>query len=194
MSQQEQRLRLLECCLKEYRPRRMKPSARNIVGAVVVAIRNREDSLELLFIKRTERAEDPWSGQVAFPGGRWHAQDKSSLETALREAKEEVGIDLLRNGRILGSLSDARSLLKNVIVTPYVAWVPNTIEIEPNDEVAEYFWAPIKDLRRVSRFPVASQRGVALKKAYVFEEHVIWGLTARIIDDLLKCMKSIKLA
>jgi len=163
-----------------------------MVAAVVAVVRDKDDSLDLLFIKRAERAEDPWSGQIAFPGGRRHAEDRSSLETALRETKEELGIDLSCHGRIIGSLNDVTSHLGTVIVTPYVACVPNTIEISSNNEVAEYFWIPIDGLRKVSNFPVASQGGVLFTEAYLFGERVIWGLTARIVDYLLRCMESAK--
>lgn len=114
------------------------------------------------------------------------------METALRETKEELGIDLSRHGRIIGSLSDTTSHLGNLIITPYVACVPYTIEIRTNAEVSEYFWIPIDGLNKVSNFPVTVRGDFLLRDAYVFGERVIWGLTARIIDDLLTCMKSTK--
>jgi len=194
MSQGESKLQLLESCLKKSRPLRIEPNAQSVLAAVVAVVRNMDDSLDLLFIRRAERAEDPWSGQIAFPGGRQHVGDRSTLETALRETKEELGIDLSRHDRIIGSLGDTTSHLGNLIITPYVACVPNTIEVRPNAEVAEYFWIPINSLRKVDNFPIATRGGALLREAYIFGERVIWGLTARIIDDLLNCMKSARSA
>lgn len=178
--------------MKEFRPLRIEPNAQSIHAAVVAVVRSMDDSLDLLFIKRAEKAEDPWSGQIAFPGGRQHTGDRSTLETALRETREELGVDLSRHGRIIGSLSDTTSHLGNMIITPYVVCVPHTIEIRPNAEVAEYFWIPIDGLQKVSNFPIASRGGVLFREAYVFGERVIWGLTARIVDDLLRCTESTK--
>jgi len=192
MSQGESRIEQLESYLKKHRPLRIEPNTQSVHAAVIAVVRNMDDSLDLLFIRRAERAEDPWSGQIAFPGGRQHAGDRSTLETALRETKEELGIDLSRHGRIIGSLSDTTSHLGNLIITPYVACVPYTIEIRTNAEVSEYFWIPIDGLNKVSNFPVTVRGDFLLRDAYVFGERVIWGLTARIIDDLLTCMKSTK--
>jgi len=75
-------------------------------------------SLKTLMIKRAEREGDPWSGQVAFPGGRRERQDRSLLETATRETKEEVGIDLQRSAVYLGHLGAFRTHTGTMLVVP----------------------------------------------------------------------------
>src|ERR1700686_1895287 len=78
-------------------------------AAVALIFRlGKADVLELLFIKRAEYAGDPWSGQIAFPGGRAEAGDTSLAETAIRETHEETGIDLAREGFMIGALDDLR--------------------------------------------------------------------------------------
>ena len=67
--------------------------ARQAATALVLRPRT-DDALELLFIKRAEWAGDPWSGQVAFPGGRHEPHDPDLLTTSVRETQEETGIDL----------------------------------------------------------------------------------------------------
>jgi len=93
-------------------------------AAVALIIRAGEEGApELLFIKRAEYPADPWSGQVAFPGGREEAGDPTLTDTAIRETREETGIDLVRDATVIGTLDDLRpqtTRLPAVIVRPYV--------------------------------------------------------------------------
>jgi len=78
-------------------------------AAVALIFRiGQQGALELLFIKRAEYPGDPWSGQIAFPGGREEARDASLAETAIRETREETEIDLEREGMMIGTLDDLR--------------------------------------------------------------------------------------
>jgi 8-oxo-dGTP pyrophosphatase MutT (NUDIX family) len=109
------------------------------------------DSAEILFIKRAIRAGDPWSGHLAFPGGRAEERDASLLEIAMREATEEVGIDARQGGRLLGRLPTLRpssASIPSITVTPFVALVPAGAVPRPQpEEVQEAFWIPLAALR-----------------------------------------------
>ncbi|MFL5555271.1 MAG: NUDIX hydrolase, partial [Gemmatimonadaceae bacterium] len=101
--------------------------------------------MELLFIKRAEYPGDPWSGQIAFPGGREESRDGSLAETAIRETREETGIDLAREGLMLGSLDDLRprtTRLPPVVVRPFVALLDRQDPLMLSNEVALAFWVP----------------------------------------------------
>jgi 8-oxo-dGTP pyrophosphatase MutT (NUDIX family) len=145
------------------------------------------DGLELLFIKRAARDDDPWSGQIAFPGGRHDVTDASLEDTALRETHEEVGLDLRRHGAIIGSLDELRPrtpVLPPVIVRPHVATVSADATLGPSDEVAEYFWAPLDAIldpaaARETEIVVRQMRTV--RPAIHFRGHVIWGMTEIIL-------------
>jgi 8-oxo-dGTP pyrophosphatase MutT (NUDIX family) len=149
------------------------------------------DDVEVLFIKRAEYAGDPWSGQVAFPGGRHEPGDTSLLGTAIRETSEEIGVDLT-DAEVLGTLDDLHSRtvkLPNVFVRPFVLTVPELGGMELSSEVAEAFWVPISVLRAEAswRATTVSARGLSFDvRACHFEGQVIWGMTERILSQLLE--------
>src|SRR5437868_11197023 len=119
-------------------------------AAVALIFRaGRDGSPELLFIKRAEYPGDPWSGQIAFPGGREESGDASLQQTAIRETREETGIDLGREGMLIGVLDDLRPRtvrLPAVVVRPYVAVLDRSEALELSAEVALAFWIPFGDL------------------------------------------------
>jgi len=150
------------------------------------------EGLELLFIKRATREGDPWSGQIALPGGRFDATDRSLEETAVRETREEVAIDLATLGEVFGALDEIRPrnpLLPPVIVRPYVASICADVTIVPSEEVAGHFWAPLDAIldpanTRDTRILV---RGFHMRRDAIHHEgHVIWGMTQHILASFAK--------
>jgi 8-oxo-dGTP pyrophosphatase MutT (NUDIX family) len=161
--------------------------------AAVAAIMRVTDDLELLFIKRAEVPGDPWSGHIAFPGGR-HAPADGSLErTAIRETQEELAVDLTR-GQVLGRLDDLapRSrALPPIIVRPFVAVVGSDVTLSPNAEVAQAFWVPVRTLcaPAAQAEHVVHVNGNAVRfPAFQIDTHVVWGLTERILRQLLSLL------
>jgi len=146
---------------------------------------------ELLLIKRAEFANDPWSGQIAAPGGRRERDDQDLSVTAIRETREETGIDLATSGRVLGALDDvspSNPVLPRIVVRPFVAVVSSSIEIIQSAEVASAFWVPLSSLRE-SRFWTTGSIDVrgAPRTVSIFThgEHRVWGLTERVLRQLL---------
>jgi 8-oxo-dGTP pyrophosphatase MutT (NUDIX family) len=151
-----------------------------------------DDALELLMIERAAYAGDPWSGHVAFPGGRREAHDATLLETALRETREEIGVDVLGAGRVLGALDRVNPMspaLPPIAIAPFVALLSSHIAITLSDEVAGAFWVPLEVLQRVdasSEVEVELSNGTRRTvRAFVHGRYTIWGLTERILRDLL---------
>ncbi|MFN2636763.1 MAG: CoA pyrophosphatase [Gemmatimonadaceae bacterium] len=146
---------------------------------------------ELLFIKRADYPGDPWSGQVAFPGGREEQGDASLLETAIRETREETGIDLARDGAVIGTLDDLRPrtvALPAVMVRPYVAVLDSEEDLLLSSEVALAFWIPLEALRRAESWRETSvyARGTQINaRAFHHQGQVVWGMTERILGQLL---------
>src|SRR5262249_40010031 len=119
-------------------------------AAVALVLAGEEESLELCFIQRVERAGDPWSGHIAFPGGRASAGDLTARSVAAREAREEVG-RVLRDEQLLGALPPMPVLVGRVsasmTLAPFVYYagaIPRPLT--PNHEVAEAYWARLEEL------------------------------------------------
>ena len=156
------------------------------VAAVAVIINSDSEGSSILLIRRAERKDDPWSGQIAFPGGRRSLEDKNLTETAIREAWEEVGIQL-KDHHLLGHLPMVGTRNRLMHVLPVVFELKSPVSIRTNREVTEAFWVPSSDLDRleVKEREVQVESGSLIVPSYDYEGRVIWGLTFRIINLLL---------
>jgi 8-oxo-dGTP pyrophosphatase MutT (NUDIX family) len=161
-------------------------------AAVALIVRAGADGApELLFIRRADYPGDPWSGQVAFPGGREEEADPTLLDTAIRETREETGIDLVRDGTVIGTLDDLRPQtvrLPAVIVRPYVVLLNRFEPLVLSNEVALAFWVPLEAFKDTPswRDTDVLARGVQMnRRAFHHQGHVIWGMTERILAQLL---------
>ncbi len=152
-------------------------------------------SPELLFIKRAEYPGDPWSGQIAFPGGREEANDTSLAETAIRETREETGIDLVRDGQMIGTLDDLRPRtvrLPAVLVRPYVVLLDHAAPLALSAEIALAFWIPFGSLTHTEswREDTVFARGIQINaRVFRHQDHVIWGMTERILAQLMTLLE-----
>src|SRR6185503_15630527 len=162
-----------------------------IPAAVAIILLEGPDGLEALFIERAERESDPWSRQIAFPGGRRDPGDADLLATAIRETREETGVELAQAER-LGALNDMyprTPVLPPVVVRPFVFALPERPEISTSDEVHAAFWVPLTTLKApgVYQTVTVTPRGMTLSvPAYIVGPHVIWGMTERILTPLLE--------
>lgn len=162
-------------------------------AAVAMIVRQSVAGSELLFIERATRDEDPWSGHMAFPGGRQHPEDPDLLHTALRETHEEVGIDLHVHGEVLGRLDElyavARLSLLDLVISPFVCLVQGPSEPIPNRaEVQSAVWIPLSFFRTDAARAVHHRtiHGTTGEyPAYRYQGYTIWGLTHRILDQFL---------
>jgi len=156
------------------------------VAAVAIIINPNDQGGSVLFIKRTERRGDPWSGQIAFPGGRKSPIDKGLAETAVRETREEVGIELTGH-ELLGHLPIVTTRSRRLRVLPFVFQLKSIVSIRANEEVADAFWVPLGDLEglEVESRDVRVDHGTLSADSYIVDGRVIWGLTFRIINLLL---------
>jgi 8-oxo-dGTP pyrophosphatase MutT (NUDIX family) len=164
-------------------------------AAVAAVFHDQADGAALLFIRRATDSRDPWSGQMGLPGGRVDAADSGPLAAAIRETREELALELDARGRLLGRLSEVRTHLppRSVprSVVPFAFAVAQEPELRPNQEVEEALWVPLAflaDRRNRERFTWHHRSVPLLLPCYRFEGRLIWGLTLRILDELLAAL------
>lgn len=149
------------------------------------------DEPEIFFIQRAHYETDPWSGQIAFPGGREEPGDASLLDTAARETLEETAIDIRRDGEVIGRLDDLRprtARLPSVVVRPYVFLIGEHSDPILSDEVAASFWVPLRTLQddREWRDTVVTAGGLEFtRRAFHHGGFVVWGMTEKILTGFL---------
>lgn len=185
------RLRDIAECIGRYEPSLVDGEAR-VRAAVAVVLREEDDQTEVLFIERASRAGDPWSGHMAFPGGRVDPGDEGTRGAAERETLEEVGVSLA-DGAYLGRLDDLEGRPERddrMVISAYVYHVANPEPLAPNHEVQEAFWFPVSQLLdsgRHVKYPHATYGGKQLPGILVGDpdRHIVWGLTYRFLDVFL---------
>ena len=167
-------------------------SAEMLQAGVALVVRGRA-ALEVLLIKRARREGDPWSGHMALPGGRRDPTDASLLDTAVRETREETGVDLGETGVHLGRLEEVRPLsqrLPRISVTPHVFGVPaETPASVASPEVEAVHWVALDLLRApetkgMVEIPLPGGAGGEFPCLRVVDD-IVWGLTYRILEDFL---------
>lgn len=152
---------------------------------------------DLLLIRRSERAGDPWSGHLAFPGGRMQAEDGGPLQAAIRETWEEVGVDLREEGRLIGFLDELPAVRsggvdRRLVVSPFVFACSRRPTLRPNHEVAGHYWWNIERLlagegRGEKEW---NWQGQPIHLPAVrLEGAELWGMTLRMVDELLGSLR-----
>lgn len=173
-------------------------------AAVSAIVRpGRENGPEVMLIRRSERPSDPWSGHMAFPGGRHEKKDPDLRATAVRETREEVGLDLDVHGELVGRLDDqipgsARGLETGLVVRPFVWVVREVPELVPSGvEVDEIHWAAISPMMRGEReahfeyvWKGQPMRFPGLRVGEGDHTRVVWGLTHRMLTTLFARLRA----
>lgn len=165
-------------------------------AAVALVLQPKVSGLRALFILRAKKEGDPWSGQMALPGGHRETIDADLVETARRETHEEIGLDLNKAGRYLGSLAGIRANPRagfDLVVTPQVfALEDKAVPLQPNEEVAEVLWGNLDEMisgRSLTdaSFPEFQREGTF--PGYQVGAQVVWGLTFRMINDFFDLIR-----
>lgn len=165
-----------------------------ITAAVSVVLGGPDTAPSLCFIKRSERTDDPWSGQMAFPGGRVARTDANPHAASIREAAEEVGLELTRY-RFLGALPPIPITRRGKphlgLLQPFVhlcsPHLP-TLRLQPS-EVAAGLWIPVTHLTNPAHrtsVEIADGTRRLVFPGIAYGSEVIWGLTYRVMSSIFE--------
>ena len=163
-----------------------------ISAAVAIVIRDTDSGPEFLLMQRAKHENDPWSGQMAFPGGKIEAHDKSHKNTAIRETLEEVGLRL-NNDDFVGQIDDVYGLKANGVFSVHVACfvfkLNREVMLVANHEVADMLWLPMSYLEDPNNsYEYYHPHDPSLKMpAILINENkgqILWGLSLRMLKIL----------
>ncbi|GAC1334349.1 MAG: CoA pyrophosphatase [Candidatus Dormibacteria bacterium] len=168
-----------------------KPNPRRRAAGVLVLFYLRAERLHLLLFRRTEKVPTH-KGQVAFPGGSREAADVSLEETAMREAREELGVDTDRVVR-LGPLKPFETFVSNFVVSPFCGWLvdPDPLFTAQPFEVEDVLEVAVDDLRRQENRHRGLVPGFNVPfplPYYRVDGTIIWGATGGIVEELVEAL------
>jgi len=175
--------------LKENLSSNPRSSNNERVDAVVAILlcQDSADELSTLLIHRVVRSNDPWSGQIGLPGGRIEKFDVSTQKALEREVREEVGLELSREGEELGVLSVGHPGRRvEMRVQPWVYGLQRRPEVITGPEIQQAFWvslAKLPSLRGTSEVEIRGTR--MLVESFLVSGKVVWGFTYRVLNELL---------
>ena len=186
MQQLTQRLKRHKKPVRNYGPVEKK-------AAVAIGLLATDEGVSLLMIRRAKRAGDPWSGHMGFPGGRRDREDADNLACALRETREELGLDLMQAGELICELGDLNTNWRpdrpEMLISPFVFALHEAPVLTPNHEVDGVVWVPLQFLLdRGNRALLKWQwRGESLESdSYIYQGNQIWGLSLMMLDELME--------
>jgi 8-oxo-dGTP pyrophosphatase MutT (NUDIX family) len=184
---------VLRAALRASSPRRHATGLERVRlrAAVAVVARAMDGDVELLFIRRAAFDNDPWSGDIAFPGGRVGSPDELPRTTAERETREEVGLEL-SSAEWLGQLDDVVGGDGQVWVSGYVYAIDGPVTLSINHEVAAAGWVRVARLSEPERQGINTfryqDRDIEMPAIRVFDDDSphLWGMTYRFVEGFMR--------
>jgi 8-oxo-dGTP pyrophosphatase MutT (NUDIX family) len=173
--------------VNDHEPRRASEEGARAAAVLVPVVGGTEPAL--IFTLRTDTVPSH-KGQISFPGGSIDDSDSDAHAAALREANEEIGLDPQRV-EVLGELDTFPTYVSGFVVTPVVGWLEKMPELRPNPaEVARVLVVPLPSLTdEIRSDPGFVHEGRTYPtEAWVWEDNVIWGVTARVLRGFLELL------
>lgn len=157
-------------------------------AGVAAIIFPKNGETHIILIKRAIHPKDKHSGQIGFPGGKYEESDESLFHTALRETREEIGIQL-SDTSLISALTTLYVPVSNFMISPYLLFLPSTPKeyILQLEEVSDVLEVPLKHLY-YSDIAIGDINNYTNIPHFRFEEKIIWGATAMILNEILQTL------
>ena len=153
----------------------------NELASVLIIIYGKEPTILM-----TEKAQTlkVHAGEIAFPGGKWCEKDKDLLETAIRETKEELCLDVSKE-QVVGQLDSVITLNSKYKITPFIAFLENIPSLKANSEVESILHIPlISFLSTMADDNLPEHQSIKEMHVFTFEKYNIWGASARMLKQI----------
>lgn len=162
-----------------------KENGKTKLAAVLIMIYGSEHKMIMTERPKTMNLH---AGEISFPGGTWKQDDCDLLETALRETREEIGLNVSRQ-EIIGQLKPVTTLNSGFTITPFVSITQNIPKLEPNSEIQTILHIPMFTLfRTIQDDEDHAHKSIQEMYTFRYQNHLIWGASARMIKQIMKLL------
>lgn len=161
---------------------KVKENEKTKLAAVLIVIHGSEHKMIMTERPKTMNLH---AGEISFPGGTWKENDYDLLETALRETREEIGLDVSRQ-QIIGQLKPVTTLNSGFTIAPFVSVIPEILELKPNSEIENILHVPMFSLfRTVEDDKDPTHKSIQEMYTFRYQNNLIWGASARMIKQMM---------
>ena len=153
----------------------------NKLASVLIVIYGKEP---LILMTEKARTLKVHAGEISFPGGKWCRKDHDLLETAIRETKEELCLQI-SSEQVIGQLDSVITLNSKYKITPFIAVLENISSLKANSEVESILHIPFASLlKTISEDTLPEHRSIKEMYTFTFEKHQVWGASARMLRQI----------
>lgn len=157
------------------------------LAAVMIIIFETEP---MLLMTERPKTMNHHAGEISFPGGTWEKEDGDLLGTAVREAREELGIEISRS-MIIGQLKPVTTLNSGFTITPFIVMLDELPSLVPNSEIESVLRIPLFSfLKTIEDDKDPSHKSILEMYTFKFQDHLIWGASARMLKQILAKISS----
>jgi len=165
----------------EINPTSLSELDENEIASVLIIIYGKEPTILM-----TEKAQTlkVHAGEIAFPGGKWCEKDQDLLETAIRETKEELCLEVSKE-QVIGQLDSVITLNSKYKITPFISFLENIPSLKANSEVGSILHIPLVSfLNTMAEDNLPEHRSIKEMHTFTFEKYNVWGASARMLKQI----------
>lgn len=160
----------------------VKENGKTKLAAVLILIHGSEHNMIMTERPKTMNLH---AGEISFPGGSWKEDDYNLLETAIRETKEEIGLDVSRQ-QIIGQLKPVTTLNSGFTITPFVSITSTIPKLKPNSEIENILHIPMFPLfKTIEKDRDPTHNSIQEMFTFRYQDYLIWGASARMIKQIM---------